>query len=115
MRVFQIFGNVERAMILFLIATRNGTTAADIVETIQMSRPHAYQHLKRLVAGGWIKPVRHGQARAYVCSNPEVHALLTTLRTIARRQDDVFAGAGRRDPATILNFRQWQALRVPAA
>lgn len=113
-RVFQIFGNIERTMILFMIATGNGITALDIAEAIQVSKPHAYQHLKRLIAGGWIRPVRRGQARAYVCSNLEVHLLLTSLRTIARAQEDAFGNGRRRDPAMILNFRQWQALKMPA-
>ncbi|MBS0217142.1 MAG: winged helix-turn-helix transcriptional regulator [Proteobacteria bacterium] len=114
-RVFQIFGNIERTMILFMIATGSGITATDIAEALQVSKPHAYQHLKRLIAGGWIKPVRRGQARGYVCSNLEVHLLLTSLRTIARTQEDAIAKGRRRDPATILNFRQWQALRMPVA
>ena len=114
-RVFQIFGNIERTMILFMIATRNGITATDIVNAIQMSRPHAYQHLKRLVAGGWIRPVRRGPARVYVCSNLEVHLLLTNLRTMARTQERVFSKGRDRDPATILNFRQWQDLKMPVA
>ncbi len=114
-RVFQIFGNIERTMILFMIATGNGITATDIAEAIQVSKPHAYQHLKRLIAGGWIKPVRRGHARGYVCSNLEVHLLLTSLRTIARAQGSVFPKGRRRDPAMILNFRQWQALKMPAA
>lgn len=114
-RVFQIFGNIDRTMILFMIATRNGVTAADIVNSIAMSKPHAYQHLKRLVAGGWIRPVRRGPARVYVCSNLEVHLLLTNLRAMVRAQEQAFPKGHGRDPAMILNFRQWQALRMPVA
>lgn len=102
-------------MILFMIATRNGVTANDIVEAIRMSRPHAYQHLKRLVAGGWIRPVRRGQARAYVCSNLDVHLLLSDLRVLARAQEQRFTRVHGRDPATILNLRQWQALEPSLA
>ncbi len=114
-RVFQIFGNIDRTMILFMIATGNGITATDIAGVVRMSKPHAYQHLKRLVEGGWIRPVRRGPARAYVCSSLEVHLLLKNLRTIARAQEDTFTAARDRDPTTILNFRQWQDLGEPAA
>ncbi|WP_129588331.1 ArsR/SmtB family transcription factor [Solilutibacter silvestris] len=112
-RIFQIFGNIDRTMILFMIAAQSGITANDIVSAIRMSRPHAYQHLKRLVAGGWIKPVRRGPARAYVCSNLEVHLLLTNLRAIAWARASAFSKEQDRDRTMLLNFRRWQDLKAP--
>ena len=85
-RIFRIFGNVERTMILFMIAEQNGTTVNDIVSVIELSKPHAYQHVKRLMADGWIKSIRRGSAKAYVCSNLDVHLLLRSLRAEAIRK-----------------------------
>lgn len=85
-RMFRIFGNIERTMILFLIAERNGTTVNDIVGVINLSKAYAYQHVNRLMADGWIKSIRRGPAKAYVCSNLDVHLLLRGLRAEVIRQ-----------------------------
>ncbi len=79
-RMFRIFGNIERTMILFMIAERNGTTVNDIAGVVKLSKPYVYQHVNRLMADGWIKSIRSGPARGYVCSNLDVHLLLRSLR-----------------------------------
>lgn len=108
--LFQIFGNVQRTMILFMIASRNGVTATDIVRTMEMSLPHAYQHLKRLVAGGWIKPTRRRGAKAYTCSCMEVHLLLMNLLSIANAS--VSTKNQNQGHDDIQDFRQWQEIKA---
>lgn len=94
MQMFRIFGNIERTMILFMIAKHNGTTVNDIVGAIKLSKPYAYQHVNRLRAGGWIKAIRRGPAKAYVCSNLDVHLLLRSLRAEAARKCDMASIGG---------------------
>ncbi len=85
-RMFRIFGNIERTMILFMIAERNGTTVNDIVGAVKLSKPYAYRHVNRLMADGWIRSIRCGSAKSYVCSNLDVHLLLRSLRAEAIRK-----------------------------
>ena len=88
-RMFRIFGNIERTMILFMIAERNGITVNDIAGVVKLSRAYVYQHVNRLLADGWIRSIRRGPAKAYVCSNLDVHLLLRSLRAeVARSHGD---------------------------